>query len=163
MDIKSAELPGVGHKISFKTAEDSKIVLIIHHTGKRDLYFFQDADDDEADFSINLNSEETREFGAQLLGAMYQPMDTDKMEMFKQQILIKWIELPEGSPLANKTIADSRIRTRTGASIIGIIKEQDVIAVPDTDVVLQENDTLMILGKQEQINAFIALSDGDKS
>lgn len=168
MDIKSVDLPGIGHKISFITAENSKIVLIVHHSGKRDMYFFEEADMDEADFAINLNSDETRELGAQLLGAMYQPIDTDKMEMFKNKILIEWVELPENSPLANSTIGDSRIRTRTGASIIGIVKkgankenqENDVIAVPDIDVVLHTSDTLMVLGKKEQIDAFTHMASG---
>jgi deoxyribodipyrimidine photolyase len=38
-----------GKKISFLTAEQQKVVVIIHHSGKRDLYFFQDTDEDEAD------------------------------------------------------------------------------------------------------------------
>ncbi len=36
-----ADLPGVGKKISFLTAEQQKVVVIIHHSGKRDLYFFR--------------------------------------------------------------------------------------------------------------------------
>ncbi|RSK26534.1 potassium transporter TrkA [Bacillus sp. HMF5848] len=164
MKIKSVELPGIGHKISFITAEKSKIVLIVHHSGKRDMYFFDDADNDEADFMINLNADETRELGAQLLGAMYQPIDTDKMELFKNQILIEWIEVPSGSPLIDRAIGEARIRTKTGASIIGIVKQGDqnnVIAVPDIDIKLHEGDTLMVLGKKEQIKSFERLCNGE--
>lgn len=160
MKIRTAELPGIGKKISFITAEDSKIVLIVHHTGKRDLYFFEDADNDEADFMINLNADETRELGAQLLGAMYQPVDTDKMKMFKHQIIIEWLEIGEKSDLVDSTIGDSRIRTRTGASIIGIVKKDDLIAVPDIDVTLHKGDTLMVVGKKDQIDNLAALCEG---
>lgn len=161
MDIKTAELPGIGKKISFHTSENSMIVLIIHHSGKRDLYFFEDADSDEADFFITLNGEETRQLGAQLLGAIYQPVDTDKMKMFQDKILIEWIELSTHSSLVNKSIGDSQIRTRTGASIIGIVKGENTIAVPDIDVVLQPGDVLMTLGKKEQIATFAALCKGE--
>ncbi|PZD97403.1 potassium transporter TrkA [Paenibacillus sambharensis] len=157
MKIRSAELPGIGKKISFITAENSMIVIIIHHTGKRDLYFFEDSDNDEADFSINLSSEETRELGAQLLGALYQPVDLDRLEFFRKQIRIEWLELHPESPLAGKSIAESRIRSRTGASIIGIVKEDDVQAVPDIDILLHPGDTLMVLGKREQVRELEAL------
>ncbi len=39
MEVKMADLPGVGKKISFQTVEENKIVVIVHHSGKRDLYF----------------------------------------------------------------------------------------------------------------------------
>ncbi|CAM4460251.1 cation:proton antiporter regulatory subunit [Paenibacillus tarimensis] len=151
MKVRSAELPGIGKKISFITAENSMIVIIIHHTGRRDLYFFEDSDNDEADFSINLSSEETRELGAQLLGALYQPVDLDRLEFFRKQIRIEWLEVHPESSLAGKSIAESRIRSRTGATIIGIVKEDEVQAVPDIDILLQPGDTLMVLGKRDQV------------
>ncbi|MDX5475675.1 MAG: potassium transporter TrkA [Bacillaceae bacterium] len=162
MQIKSTELPGIGRKISFLTADDNMIVLIIHHSGKRELYFFDDPDNDEADFSIAMTSDETRELGAQLLGAMYQPVDMDKMKFFKNQIIIEWVEVETGSSLIDKTIADSKIRTKTGASIIGIVKESSKIAVPDIDVTLQKGDVLMIVGKQDQIDSLTQLCKGEE-
>ena len=77
MEVKMADLPRVGKKISFDTAENQKVVIVIHHSGKRDLYFFKDADDDEADYFLSLTPEETREMGAQLLGVAYHPVDDD--------------------------------------------------------------------------------------
>lgn len=161
MKIKIADLPGIGKKLTFLPADASKIVLVIHHTGKREMYFFQDADDDEADFSINLTAEETREMGAQLLGATYQPTDIDKMKLFKKQIVMEWVEVKGDSPLVGKTIGESRIRTKTGVSIIGIIRGEEVVASPGIDVVIQSGDTLMAVGKSEQIDQFTALSNGE--
>jgi TrkA domain protein len=161
LKIKIADLPGIGKKLTFLPADASKIVLVIHHTGKREMYFFQDADDDEADFSINLTAEETREMGAQLLGATYQPTDIDKMKLFKKQIVMEWVEVKGDSPLVGKTIGESRIRTKTGVSIIGIIRGEEVVASPGIDVVIQSGDTLMAVGKSEQIDQFTALSNGE--
>ena len=120
--VKMADLPGVGKKISFETADKQKIVLIIHHSGKRDLYFFQDADEDEADYFLTLTSEETRELGAQLLGAAYHPVDDDQMQIFQKQLVMEWIKLAPGSPFVDKQIGESRIRTHTGASVIAQVK-----------------------------------------
>lgn len=154
MKVRVADLPGIGKKMSLVTAEGSMIVLVIHHSGKRELYFFSDPDDDEADFSVNLSAEETRELGAQLLGAVFQPIDSDKMKIFKRQIVMEWLELKEDSPLVNKTIGENHIRKRMGVTIIGIFRDSEVISSPEADQMLYLGDTLMVCGKREQIRNF---------
>ncbi|WKB36283.1 TrkA C-terminal domain-containing protein [Terrilactibacillus sp. S3-3] len=162
MKIKATKLPGIGHKISMITAENSMIVLIVHHNGKRDMYFFEDADSDDADFVINLTAEETREIGAQLLGAMYQPIDADKARVFQKQIQFEWIELKKKSKLVGKTIGESDIRPLTGATVVGIVKGDDLIITPDIDVKLQAGDMIIAIGKHEQIEALSLLcGEGD--
>ena len=161
MQVKMADLPGIGKKMSFITAAGNMMVLIIHHTGKRELYFFEDPDDDEADFSVQLTSDETREFGSQLLGAVFQPVNSDSMKLFKSQIVMEWIEVKEGSPLAGKTIGENEIRKRTGVSIVGIFRKDDVIASPEPTQMLQLGDTLMAIGKSGQIKDFEQFCSGE--
>ncbi|WP_088035900.1 cation:proton antiporter regulatory subunit [Evansella clarkii] len=164
MEVKMADLPGIGKKISFITAEDSMIVLIVHHTGKRELYFFADKDNDEADFSINLSAEETRELGAQLLGAVFQPLDNDKMKLLKSQMVTEWVKLSKKSSIVNKTIGEAGIRKRTGVTIVGIFRDDEtVIASPEVDQVLKAGDTLMAIGKQEHISFFEQICQGEES
>ncbi|MFC7322157.1 cation:proton antiporter regulatory subunit [Halobacillus campisalis] len=160
MNISISQLPGIGQKISLKTAEDSMLVLIVHHTGKRELYFFEEADSEEADFAMDLTSDETRELGAQLLGATYQPVNADQLKMFKNQIVIDWIELKNNSPIVFKTIEESEVRNKTGVTIIGIVKGDETIAIPDADTKLQPGDVIMSIGKQDQIDSMIALCNG---
>lgn len=161
MEVKMADLPGVGKKISFQTAEKQKIVVIIHHSGKRDLYFFQDTDEDEADYFLTLTSEETRELGAQLLGAAYHPVDDDQMQIFQKQLVMEWIKLTPGSPFVDKQIAESRIRTHTGASVIAVMHGDDMTVSPDISVVLKAGDTVMAAGKRDQIRRFDAMAKGE--
>lgn len=160
MKVRMADLPGIGKKMSFTTAEGSMIVLIVHHSGKRELYFFGDPDDDEADFSVNLNAEETRELGAQLLGAVFQPIDSEKMKLFKSQIVMEWFILKEDSALVGKTIGENEIRKRIGVSIVGIFRESEVIASPEPDQMLRVGDTIMAIGKSDQIQDFELFCEG---
>lgn len=162
MNVKTTRLPGIGQKISIITAENDMIVIIVHHNGKRGLYFFDDADDDQPDFSITLNSDETREIGAQLLGAIYQPADAAKMKMFHHQINIEWLDLAEASQLAHKTIAESRVRELTGASVVGLVKGDEVIAAPEADAIMEPGDTLICIGKQEQNDQLALLCSGEE-
>lgn len=160
--IKMSDLPGIGKRISMTTTEEKQIVLIVHHSGQRELYFFEEEDDEECKLGFSLTATETRELGAQLLGAAYQPMDIDQMKMFKDKIVIEWIEVRPGSALANKSIRASAIRTKTGASIVGIVRGPDVIAVPDADTVLHAGDTLMMLGRSDQIGKLALVCKGEE-
>ncbi|MDQ0298738.1 TrkA domain protein [Salibacterium salarium] len=161
MEVKMADLPGIGKKMSFLTAEGSMVVLVTHHTGKRELYFFQDPEGDEADFSMELTSNETRELGAQLLGAVFQPVDSDKMKLFRSKIVVEWIELKEGSIFVDQTIGESEVRKKSGVSIVGIFRNDDVIASPGIDEKLQKGDTVMVVGKNSQISVFEDLAEGE--
>ncbi|MCD9022883.1 cation:proton antiporter regulatory subunit [Cohnella silvisoli] len=162
MKIRTSDLPGVGKRISMTTANQNQIVLIVHHTGLRELYFMDDEDEEECKVGFSLSADETRELGAQLLGATYQPMDLDQMKMFKNKIMIEWVEVKAESRLAGKTIRESKIRTKTGASIIGIVRGPDVIAVPEVDLVLNVGDTLMLLGRSDQIEKLSFVCKGEE-
>ncbi len=166
MEVKMADLPGVGKKISFDTAENQKVVIVIHHSGKRDLYFFKDTDEDEADYFLSLTPEETREMGAQLLGVAYHPVDDDEMKILQKQLIMEWIKLTPESPFIDKQISESKIRTHTGASVIAVMRDDDVTVSPDADLVLKAGDTVMAAGKRDQIRRFEemakgSISDGD--
>lgn len=162
MQTKMVDLPGVGKKISLITAEGNMIVLIIHHSGKRELFFFDDHNDDEADYCVDLSANETRELGAQLLGATYQPVDIDTMKTFKNKLVMEWVKLVAKSPIANQTIGEAEIRTKTGASIIAILRGEDLIVSPEVEEVMNPGDTLMAAGKSEQIQAFESLCQGEE-
>lgn len=162
LNISVSQLPGIGQKISFKTSDNDLLVIIVHHTGKRELYFFDDSDSEEADFAMDLTPDETRELAAQLLGATYQPVDIEKIRMFKRQIIVDYIKVKEKSSLVNKTIEESDVRNKTGATIIGIVHGDDVIAIPETDTTLQPGDVLMSVGKEEQISSLADLCQGEE-
>ncbi|RKL69410.1 potassium transporter TrkA [Salipaludibacillus neizhouensis] len=149
-----SDLPGVGKKMSFLTSEEQMLVLISHHSGKRELHLFDDEDDDEPCFTVKLNAYETKEIGAQLLGAMNQHVDADTMKTFNKHLVMEWSELKDHSFLIGKTLIDSRIREETGASVMAIMRADDMIVSPDPSEVLRAGDTLMAAGKSDQIKEF---------
>ncbi|WP_117169014.1 cation:proton antiporter regulatory subunit [Paraliobacillus sediminis] len=162
MNVSVSQLPGIGQKITLKTAEDSMLVVIVHHTGKRELYFFDDVDGDEADFAMDLTSDETRELGAQLLGATYQPVNAHQLKMFKKQIVIDYITLTDKASITHQTIEESEIRNKTGTTIIGIVQGDEMIAIPEADRILEPGDVLMAIGKKDQLAMLEALCKGEE-
>ncbi|MFN2358921.1 MAG: cation:proton antiporter regulatory subunit, partial [Desulfotignum sp.] len=63
-------------------------------------------------------------------------------------------------PFVDKQIAESRIRSHTGASIIAVMQGDDMTVSPDIDFVLKAGDTVMAAGKRDQIRRFEELATG---
>ncbi|MFP4630282.1 MAG: cation:proton antiporter regulatory subunit [Desulfohalobiaceae bacterium] len=160
MQIKTSDLPGVGKRYSFSTAQGDKMVIILHHSGHRELFHFSEDDQDEPDFSMNLNDEEARQLGTLLLGVDYQPVADDRMELLLKNVRIEWIKVKPQSSLAQQKIIDSQIRTKTGTTVIGIQRGERMIGSPDIEEVIQSGDVLMAIGNREQIKKLEALCKG---
>ncbi len=65
----------------------------------------------------------------------------------KTDIDIIEIQIPEGSPLAGKRLKDIKMRQETGATIVAIIRKDGKMKIaPSGDTVLEEGDSLLILG-----------------
>lgn len=150
MKIKTGELPGIGKRYSFTTDDGDHVVVILLQGGYREIYHFAAPDEDEPDFSIKLSDEEARQLGTILLGVDYQPVTDDRLELFLKSVRIEWVKVSPDSDLAHKKIIDSRIRSQTGATIIGIQRGAEMIGSPDINEVILPGDTLMVIGDREQ-------------
>jgi TrkA domain protein len=150
MKIKTGDLPGIGKRYSFTTAEGDTLVLILHQSGVREIYHFRESEEDEPDLTIKMTDEEARQVGTILLGADYQPVTDDHMELLLKSIRIEWLKVTADSELANKKIIDSRIRSKTGATIIAIQRGKQMIGSPDVNEMILTGDVLMVVGNRQQ-------------
>jgi TrkA domain protein len=157
MKVKTSELPGIGKRYSFTTAENDHVVIILHQSGTREVYHFNDEEADEPDFTMNLTDEESRQFGTLLLGVDYQPVDDDKMELLLKNIRMEWLKVEPNSCVANRKIIESKIRTKTGTTIIGIQRGDRTIGSPDIDEVIMPGDVLISIGTRDQTKSLDSL------
>lgn len=56
-----------------------------------------------------------------------------------------------GSPLIGKSIAEIKIRSRTGSTVIGVKREDEVYTNPSPSFVFQEGDIVLFTGDSQQI------------
>jgi K+:H+ antiporter len=77
-----------------------------------------------------------------------------------REIETEWVRLPESDTVAGKTIGDLRIRSSTGVSIVAVVRGEEVVPNPGSEVVLRAGDLVGILGTPDQRRAFRALTDG---
>jgi CPA2 family monovalent cation:H+ antiporter-2 len=77
-----------------------------------------------------------------------------------REIETEWVRLPESDTMTGKTIGDLRIRSSTGVSIVAVVRGEEVIPNPGSEVALRAGDLLGVLGAPDQRAAFRALTDG---
>jgi monovalent cation:H+ antiporter-2, CPA2 family len=73
---------------------------------------------------------------------------------------ISWVSLKEESALAGKTLGETHLRSRTGASVVAILRPAGLVPNPPPDTPLFGGDRLGIIGRPEQIAGAEALLAG---
>jgi CPA2 family monovalent cation:H+ antiporter-2 len=76
----------------------------------------------------------------------------------EQQFDLQWALLQAGSPLAGRSIGEIGIRKRMGVSVVGIIRNNGLIANPDANFRFQAGDLAAILGTDEARGSFRAMA-----
>ena len=115
---------------------------------------------------LGIGAGEIQRFSDRVRRELYAPIterstDGDLLSRLRQaseMIEADWIELPENSPLAGKKIGDLEVRTRTGTSIVAVVRGEEVVANPGPEFALAPSDTLGVLGTADQRAAFRALA-----
>lgn len=68
-------------------------------------------------------------------------------------IEITWITLSLGNALAGRTLEDAAVRSRTGASVVALQRDSNLIANPNSSTVLMPGDRVGLIGESEQLEA----------
>jgi len=71
--------------------------------------------------------------------------------------ILEELDVPNHSPLANKSIREAAVREKTGAVVMLIKKGTQVITNPDPTTILSSGDRLIILGNEQQVERLVKL------
>ncbi|TVL99263.1 MAG: potassium transporter TrkA [Candidatus Brocadia sp. WS118] len=154
-EIKESELPGIGKKFTLELDSGDTLVVVIHSSGEREVFKFTQ-DNDEPTSVTTLADEEARQIGAILSGTYFQPVVEEDQKLTMKNATMEWIKIVPDSMLANKKIEALDIRKKTGVSITTIIRGETVIPNPLSSEIIQPQDTLIIIGNNEQVKNFIS-------
>jgi|FLYL01.1.fsa_nt_gi TrkA domain protein len=149
--VEETRLPGVGIRYEFETESGYRIGVIHHRTGRLEIFVSGQEDPDLCLLSVSLNESEARVF-AEVLGGM----DTilTRLSDLQQEIeglALDWLEVSPDSVYAGKTIGDARIRTRTGVSVVAVLRDGQAVPAPGPEQHIAADDTLVVVGTPEGI------------
>lgn len=161
MTVYETDVPGVGKKFEVETGGDERLVILLHHDGKREIFHKSDPDAD-AERLFTLSGQLAREVGAILQGAYFQPVETDEVEVPLGEAIIEWLDVEDDASLTDQTLGEANLRQRTGASVIAIQRGSDTVPNPGPDETIAPDDILVALGTREELSeleALVAASD----
>ncbi|MDN3514881.1 MAG: potassium transporter TrkA [Candidatus Brocadia sp.] len=154
-EIKECDLPGIGKKFTLELDSGDKLVVVIHSSGEREVYKFT-KDSDEPTSVTRLNDEEAHQIGAILAGTYFQPVIEGEQKLTMVNATMEWIKIVPDSKLVGKKIEELDIRKKTGVTITTIIRGETVVPNPSSSEILKPQDTIIIIGNNEQVKNFIS-------
>lgn len=154
MTIYEADLPGVGKKFEVELDADRRLVIVIHNTGRREV-FFRPTPDADSEKLFELSDQLAREVGTILEGAYFQPIEADRINtVIDEDSLLEWENIGENSPLVGQTLREAELRNRIGISVLAIQREEEIITNPDPGAEIRAGDTLIVVGDRASLDEF---------
>jgi TrkA domain protein len=150
MDVKEVLLPGVGLRFEFDNRDGDRIGVVVRRTGDFEVVVYPRDDPDQAREVFRLTDEEAEAL-AQILGA---PRIAERFADLTREVPgldAGQVAIRAGSPFVDSPLGDTRARTRTGASIVAIVRGEQVIASPGPDETLRAGDVLVVIGTDDGI------------
>ena len=155
-EIDEVKLPGVGVRYEFETNEGKRIGVISHRTGLREIYVSRADDPDEFRRVLGLSADDARTL-AELLGATRVAKQLSELQQRIEGLVIDWLPVRADSVYAGQTIGDARIRSRTGVSVVAMVRGDDAVPAPGPDERLESGDYLVVVGTARGVEQAVDL------
>jgi TrkA domain protein len=158
MEVKEVLLPGVGLRYEFDNADGNRIGVIARRSGDFEVVLYGAADPDQARPVFRLTDEEADAL-AQILGA---PRLVERFADLTKEVPgldAGQVEIVPASPFVDRPLGDTKARTRTGASIVAIVRDEEVLASPGPEEVLHAHDVLVVIGTENGISGVRRIVD----
>lgn len=150
VEITETKLPGIGMRHDFMTEGGRRVGVVSHRNGQRDLVVYSKDDPDSCSQVLQLSAVEADAL-AQVLGS---GRIVEKLATLSEQIsslATGKVRIAHGSRYDGRNLGATKARTRTGSSIVALMRDQEVIASPGPDVPLHGGDTLVVVGTPDAI------------
>jgi TrkA domain protein len=150
MRVEEVDLPGVGRKFTIQTQSGDEIVIVIHHSGRRQMLYYEGGTGDEPVAALDLTDEEARELGAILSGVLFYPELTGTAATRVAEQAIEWVEIASGR-LVGQRLGDLAVPQQ--AHILAISRGGVLLPNPGPETRLEAGDTLVLAGTRQAVDA----------
>ena len=104
-----------------------------------------DEQGDGASESLALTDEEVAAF-VEILGSYQVTRRLAELERQAAGLVVEQLPVPAGSPFAGRALGDTQARTRTGASVVALIRGGMSVPSPGPEFELAAGDVLVVVG-----------------
>lgn len=150
-DVTETQLPGVGVRHEFATSYGDRVGVLVHRNGRREMLIYDKADPDACRALLNLDPDDARTL-AELLGASQVSEAVTAVQQQIEGLAIDWLAVPSASATVGTTIAHGEFRTRTGASIVAVVRGASTIPAPGPDFEFEGGDVAVSVGTPQGLD-----------
>ncbi|GAA4897451.1 potassium/proton antiporter regulatory subunit, CPA2 family (TC 2.A.37.5.2) [Stackebrandtia albiflava] len=152
MDVERTALPGIGLRYEFQTQRGRRMGVVTHRSGRREVVIYDPDDPDSTTECVVLSGEEANVL-AELLGGARIVERLAELERQAVGLVSRQVRIHSGSPYDGRALADTQARTRTGASIVAVVRHGEVIASPRPDFRFEAGDVVVVIGTEDGTSA----------
>ena len=144
--IRTTPLPGIGVQHGLTTQVGQHLSVIAHRDGSRSLNVYRRDDPDSCALSLHFTGQE-----AAVLAEALTPGQRDSrlLDGTDLGLIAERIPLPATSRWNGRLLGETQMRTRTGSSIVAVLRGANAIPSPGPDFRLAGGDTLIVIGTRE--------------
>ena len=158
IEIESRVLPGIGVCQEIPLHGGRRLGIVTRRNGLRDLVVY-DEDGDGALATVALEEDEANAV-AELLGAPKLIVRLADLQSQADAVLTEQLPLSAGSPFAGRSLGDTQARTRTGVSIVAVLRHGATHASPGPDFRLEAGDLIVSVGTRDGLDQLARRLDG---
>ena len=150
-EIEETLLPGVGVRHELSTSSGERVAVLTHRSGRRELAVYDRDDPDACTTVLHLSPEDTLAL-SEVLGGSQISETVTAVQQQVEGLAIEWLKVHAGSRYARSTIADGQFRTRTGASIVAVLRDGTTVPAPGPEFAFRDDDVLVAVGTPEGLD-----------
>ncbi|GAB3043201.1 cation:proton antiporter regulatory subunit [Parafrigoribacterium mesophilum] len=154
--IEKTDLPGIGVRHDLVTARGRRIGVVTYRDGSRELSIFDIQDPDACAFSIPMSDAEAATL-SDILGASFMLSKLTELTDEAAGLFTEHLLVPTDSNYAGRPLGATQARSRTGASIVAIVRDKQVIASPTPNDVIEAGDSLVAVGTRQGLDSLADL------
>lgn len=124
--------------------------MLRHRSGRHQLFVGDPHDPDASRLVLECDEDDSRIL-AELLGASRVIQEIDRLQQSVAGLSIEWLQIPDGTAAAGRTIGDLEVRSSTGVTVVAAMRGGQALPVPGPDFVVEAGDTLVVMGQADAI------------
>ena len=151
VEVNETKLPGIGVRHDLMTESGRRVGVVSHRSGERDLVLFSKDDPDSCSAVLKMSATEADAL-AQFLGS---GRIVEKLATLSEQIsslATGKLRIAHGSRYDGLTLGATKARSRTGSSVVALMRDKEVVPSPSPETTLHGGDLLVVVGTPEGID-----------
>ena len=150
--VERTPLPGVGLRLEFVAGGGRRVGVVRRQHGQIDLFVSHPDDSDLTALSVELTAAEAHTL-TELLGGSSFSQALSHLQEAAEGIVVDWLPIEPGTPFVDHPLGDTQLRTKTGVSVVAVIRAGAPIPSPTPAFIFGEGDVLVTVGTVEGLTA----------